>query len=84
MRNSYERALKRALARLETGLDLRWQPPPSRDELYGRLALQPPRRQDEGGEERNAEHHAVHAHQDEHLEANAETRVTVDPPQRHE
>lgn len=35
-RKSYERARKRALARLRQGLDLRWSPPNSRDELHQR------------------------------------------------
>jgi hypothetical protein len=33
-RKTYERARKRALARLREGLDLRWTPPRSRDELH--------------------------------------------------
>lgn len=32
----YERAQRRALARLERGFDLRWTPPASRDELHER------------------------------------------------
>jgi hypothetical protein len=32
----YERARGRALSRLREGLDLRWKPARSRDELYGR------------------------------------------------
>ena len=35
-RKTYERARKRALARLREGLDLRWTPPRSRDELHER------------------------------------------------
>jgi hypothetical protein len=35
-RQTYERARKRALARLRDGLDLRWTPPRSRDELHER------------------------------------------------
>jgi hypothetical protein len=35
-RKSFERARRRALARLRTGLDLRWTPPRSRDELHER------------------------------------------------
>ena len=35
-RKSYERARKRALARLREGLDLQWTPPRSRDELHER------------------------------------------------
>ena len=35
-RKSYERARKRALALLRQGLDLRWSPPNSRDELHQR------------------------------------------------
>jgi hypothetical protein len=35
-RKTYERARKRALARLREGLDLRWTPPHSRDELHER------------------------------------------------
>jgi hypothetical protein len=35
-RKTYERARKRALARLREGLDLRWRPPRSRDELHER------------------------------------------------
>lgn len=30
----YDRAQRRALARLETGFDLSWAPPASRDELH--------------------------------------------------
>jgi hypothetical protein len=32
----YERAQRRALARLDQGFDLRWTPPASRDELHER------------------------------------------------
>jgi hypothetical protein len=35
-RKTYERARKRALARLREGMDLRWTPPRSRDELHER------------------------------------------------
>jgi hypothetical protein len=35
-RKSYEQARKRALARLEKGMNLHWTPPRSRDELYER------------------------------------------------
>jgi hypothetical protein len=35
-RKTYERARKRALARLREGLDLRWTPSRSRDELHER------------------------------------------------
>jgi hypothetical protein len=35
-RRTYERARKRALARLREGLDLQWAPPRSRDELHER------------------------------------------------
>lgn len=35
-RRSYERARKRALARLREGTDLQWRPPRSRDELHER------------------------------------------------
>jgi hypothetical protein len=35
-RKTYERARKRALARLHEGLDLRWTPSRSRDELHER------------------------------------------------
>ncbi len=35
-RKTYERARKRALARLREGLDLQWSPPHSRDELHER------------------------------------------------
>ena len=35
-RKTYERARKRALARLCEGLDLHWTPPRSRDELHER------------------------------------------------
>jgi hypothetical protein len=35
-RKAYERARKRALARLRDGSDLRWTPPRSRDELHQR------------------------------------------------
>jgi hypothetical protein len=35
-RKTYERARKRALARLREGLDLQWTPPGSRDELHER------------------------------------------------
>jgi hypothetical protein len=35
-RKAFERARRRALARLREGIDLRWTPPRSRDELHGR------------------------------------------------
>jgi hypothetical protein len=35
-RKSYDRARKRALARLREGLDMQWTPPRSRDELHER------------------------------------------------
>ncbi len=35
-RKAFERARRRALARLRTGLDLQWTPPFSRDELHER------------------------------------------------
>jgi predicted transcriptional regulator len=35
-RKTYDRARKRALARLREGLDLKWTPPGSRDELHER------------------------------------------------
>jgi hypothetical protein len=35
-RKTYERARKRALARLREGLDLQWTPPRSRDEIHER------------------------------------------------
>lgn len=35
-RKAFERARKRALARLREGLDLQWTPPRSRDELHER------------------------------------------------
>lgn len=35
-RKTYDRARKRALARLREGLDLHWTPPRSRDELHER------------------------------------------------
>jgi len=35
-RRTYDRARKRALARLREGLDMRWTPPRSRDELHER------------------------------------------------
>ena len=35
-RKAYDRARKRALARLREGLDLQWMPPRSRDELHQR------------------------------------------------
>lgn len=35
-RKAFERARRRALARLQKGLDLRWTPPQSRDELHER------------------------------------------------
>lgn len=35
-RKTYERARKRALARLREGSDLQWTPPRSRDELHER------------------------------------------------
>ena len=35
-RKTYQRARKRALARLREGMDLRWTPPTSRDEIHGR------------------------------------------------
>lgn len=36
-RKAFDRARRRALARLRQGLDLRWAPPKSRDELHGTL-----------------------------------------------
>ena len=36
-RAAYERARKRALARLRRGFDLQWRPPSSRDKLHERL-----------------------------------------------
>ena len=35
-RKTYDRARKRALARLREGMDLNWTPPRSRDELHER------------------------------------------------
>jgi hypothetical protein len=35
-RKGYDLARKRAVARLRKGFDLRWTPPPSRDELHER------------------------------------------------
>jgi hypothetical protein len=35
-RKAFEKARRRALARLRQGLDLRWTPPMSRDELHER------------------------------------------------
>ncbi|HEX7363088.1 MAG TPA: DUF6364 family protein [Bryobacteraceae bacterium] len=35
-RKAFDRARRRALARLRKGLDLRWTPPESRSELYER------------------------------------------------
>ncbi len=35
-RKAFDRARRRALARLREGLDLRWTPPQSRDELHER------------------------------------------------
>ena len=35
-RKAFDKARRRALARLRLGLDLRWTPPRSRDELYER------------------------------------------------
>jgi hypothetical protein len=35
-RKAFDRARRRALARLRQGLDLRWTPPRSRDELHER------------------------------------------------
>jgi hypothetical protein len=35
-RQTYRRARKRALARLREGMDLRWSPPRSRDEIHER------------------------------------------------
>jgi len=35
-RKAFEKARRRALARLREGLDLRWTPPRSRDELHER------------------------------------------------
>lgn len=35
-RKTYERARKRALARLREGFDLQWTPPRSRDEMHER------------------------------------------------
>lgn len=35
-RKAFEKARRNALARLHKGLDLRWTPPRSRDELYER------------------------------------------------
>jgi hypothetical protein len=35
-RRTYHRARKRALARLREGMDLRWSPPRSRDEIHER------------------------------------------------
>jgi hypothetical protein len=36
-RRAYHSARRRALARLREGMDLRWTPPKSRDELHRRL-----------------------------------------------
>jgi len=35
-RRAFDRARRRALARLREGFDLRWTPPRSREELHGR------------------------------------------------
>jgi len=35
-RKAFDKARRRALARLREGLDLRWMPPGSRDELHER------------------------------------------------
>lgn len=35
-RKAFDRARRRALARLRAGVDLRWMPPRSRDELHER------------------------------------------------
>jgi len=35
-RKTYRRARRRALARLQQGIDLRWTPPRSREELHER------------------------------------------------
>jgi hypothetical protein len=35
-RKAFDRARRRALARLNKGLDLGWKPPQSRDEIHGR------------------------------------------------
>jgi hypothetical protein len=35
-RRGYQQARRRAMARLQKGLDLRWTPPASRDELHER------------------------------------------------
>jgi hypothetical protein len=35
-RKTYQRACKRALARLREGMDLHWTPPASRDEIHER------------------------------------------------
>jgi hypothetical protein len=35
-RKAFDKARRRAMARLRDGLDLRWTPPKSRDELYER------------------------------------------------
>jgi len=35
-RKAFDQARRRALARLRVGLDLRWKPPKSRDELHER------------------------------------------------
>ena len=35
-RKAYNKARQRALARLSKGMDLRWSPPPSREELHER------------------------------------------------
>ena len=35
-KKAFERARRRALSRLRAGLDLRWTPPPSRDDLHER------------------------------------------------
>ncbi len=38
-RKGYDRARRRALARLREALDLRWKPPASRDEVHERCVL---------------------------------------------
>jgi hypothetical protein len=38
-RKAFDRARRRALARLHTGLDLQWTPPLSRDKLHEREVL---------------------------------------------
>ena len=42
-RKAFDRARRRALARLREGLDLQWTPPRSRDELHERYAEGPSR-----------------------------------------